>query len=149
MAVAITTNPARNQATQRRRQPMASRMPPPSSMRIASTLAASPIGMPMRLKYAEVVAKCVIFQMPETMNSAERSRRPTNTLISRLCLRVDEDESDAAVRLAAVFPGVVGRLLHQHVARAQVHFAIGEKHVDLAFDHHRVIDAARAVHLAL
>src|ERR1043165_1781671 len=87
--------------------------------------------------------------MPETTKSAEMSSRPTRMSIDRLCLRVDEDESDAAVLHAAVLPGVVGGLLHQHVARAQANLAAGQQHVDLALDHRRIVDTARAVHLAL
>jgi hypothetical protein len=48
--------------------------------------------------------------------------------------------------LAAVHPGMIGPLLHQHIARGEMHLALVEHHVDLAFDDHRVVDAAGLVH---
>src|SRR4029077_14721432 len=56
-------------------------------------------------------------------------------------LRVDEGEGDHARRLAAVDPVVNGAALDQHVARLEVDLAAFlELHVDLARDHHRVVD---------
>src|ERR1041384_6149138 len=60
--------------------------------------------------------------------------------------RIDQDEGDAARLLASVHPGMVGRLLHHHVARLEMHHAVVEQHVDLAGHDHRVVEAARAVH---
>src|SRR6266702_8373416 len=39
-------------------------------------------------------------------------------------LRVHQDEGDPAGLAAAVHPGVVGRLLHDHVARLEMDFAV-------------------------
>src|SRR5512138_820396 len=69
--------------------------------------------------------------------------------LSMLCRKlscVDQHKRDTAATLAAVHPGVVGSLLHQHIARSQMHLALVEDHVDLAFDDDRVVDAARLVH---
>src|SRR3954466_5818644 len=57
-----------------------------------------------------------------------------------------EHERDAAGNRAAVDPIVQRRLLHEHVARAQAHVADVELHVDLAGDHHRVVDGLGAMH---
>ena len=54
-------------------------------------------------------------------------------------------ERDHARRAALVHPVVDGAALHQHVAGLQVHAADVELHVDLAGDHHRVVDRIGAV----
>jgi hypothetical protein len=41
---------------------------------------------------------------------------------------------------------VVGRLLHDHVARLQMHIAVVEHHVDLAGENDRVVETAGAMH---
>src|SRR5258706_5929124 len=61
-------------------------------------------------------------------------------------VRVDQDERDLAWRGAAIDPGVVGRLLDQHVTGLEVDLALVEQHVDLARQHDRVVDALGAVH---
>src|SRR5881394_1813978 len=61
-------------------------------------------------------------------------------------LRRHEHERDAARLGAAVDPVVDRRLLHEHVARAQVHDPLVELQVDLAGDDHGVIDGLRAAH---
>src|SRR5450755_351757 len=60
-------------------------------------------------------------------------------------LRGDERERDHARLFALVHPVVDGAALHQHVAGLQVHAADVELHVDLAGDHHHVIDRIGAV----
>src|SRR5262245_60540860 len=60
--------------------------------------------------------------------------------------RIHQDERDAAGLLAEVHPRVIGRLLHHHVTRLEMHHAVVEQHVDLAGQDDRVVEAARAMH---
>src|SRR5262249_15168704 len=57
---------------------------------------------------------------------------------SRL-LRVHQHKENTTRLLAAIDPGVVGRLLHDHVPRLQMHVAVVEHHVDLAGENDRVV----------
>ena len=57
----------------------------------------------------------------------------------------DEREGDHARRAARVHPVVDGAALHQHVAGFEMHALAVELHVDLAGDHHRVVDRVGAV----
>src|SRR5262249_19928316 len=70
---------------------------------------------------------------------------PRGNRRSRL-LGVDEDESDAAGFGAAIDPGVIGALLHQHVTGFKMNFRIIEQHVDLAGHDAGVVHGARAMH---
>src|SRR5262249_36268230 len=70
---------------------------------------------------------------------------PRGNRRSRL-LGVDEDESDAAGFGAAIDPGVIGALLHQHVTGFEMNFRIIEQHVDLAGHDDGVVHGARAMH---
>src|SRR2546423_405602 len=56
-----------------------------------------------------------------------------------------QHERDDARLGAAIDPVVHRCLLHQHVAGAQMYHRIVELHVDLARDHHRVVDGLGAV----
>src|SRR5262249_7498296 len=47
-------------------------------------------------------------------------------------LGIDQDEGDAAGLGSAVDPGMVGPLLHHHVADLEMHFGVVEQHIDLA-----------------
>jgi hypothetical protein len=52
--------------------------------------------------------------------------------IEHSILRVQQDKGDAARRVSAVHPGVVGATLNEYVACLQVNFRIVEEHVDLS-----------------
>src|SRR5271154_7071547 len=60
-------------------------------------------------------------------------------------LGIHQHEDDAARLLAAIDPGVVGRLLHDDVARFEVYGLVVEHHVDLAGHDDGVVDRAGAV----
>src|ERR1043166_6982314 len=60
--------------------------------------------------------------------------------------RIHQHEQDAARLLAAVDPGMVGRLLHHGVARLEMNAGLVEHHVDLARNHDGIIERAAAVH---
>src|SRR5258708_5901669 len=60
-------------------------------------------------------------------------------------LRRHEDESDDAGLGAHVHPVVQRRLLHERIAGAQLDHRIVEMHLDLARDHHSVVDGLGAV----
>src|SRR5262249_33829154 len=70
---------------------------------------------------------------------------PCSNRCSRL-LRVDEDESDAAGFGAAIDPGVISALLHQHVTGLEMNFRVVEQHIDLTGHHDGIVHRARAVH---
>src|SRR6476660_2353965 len=106
----------------------------------------------------------IAFMMPATRNRMPirilPTRRPFFVMVMPpllhwvfgLCRKlscVDQYKSDAAGPRAAVDPGVVGSLLNQHVARREMHLAVVEDHVDLAFHDHSVVDAARPVHTGM
>src|SRR3954469_14134015 len=74
-----------------------------------------------------------------------RDYGPRASLFSRF-LGVDQDEGDAAGLGAAVDPGMVGALLHQHVAGLEMNLVIVEQHVDLARHYDGVVDGASAMH---
>src|SRR5438309_5872056 len=71
--------------------------------------------------------------------------RPLGSRCSRL-FRINEHEGDAAGLGPAIDPGVIGALLHEHIAGLEVNFRIVEQHVDLAGHYNGVVHCARAVH---
>src|SRR5207247_4384380 len=60
-------------------------------------------------------------------------------------LRSHEHESDYARLGPAVHPVVNGAALHEHIARAQMNHRAVELHVDLAREHHRVVERLGAM----
>src|SRR5215467_4136687 len=71
---------------------------------------------------------------------------PANTGTPSRLLRVHQHKENTTRLLAAIDPGVVGRLLHDHVARLQMHVTVVEHHVDLAREDDRVVETAGAMH---
>src|SRR5437763_6770935 len=71
---------------------------------------------------------------------------PLRRGLCRNLFRVDEHEGDAARDRATIHPRVMGALLHQHIARREMHLTFVEQHVDLTFENDGVVDAARAMH---
>ena len=71
---------------------------------------------------------------------------PANTGTPSRLLRVHQHKENTTRLLAAIDPGVVGRLLYDHVARLQTHVAVIEHHVDLAGENDRVVETAGAMH---
>src|SRR5580704_9127036 len=81
---------------------------------------------------------------PPARDQARALRLPA-LLPGRGSLAVDEDEGDAAGLLAVINPGVIGGLLHQHVASLHMDLAVVEQHVDLAVEHDCVIHGPSTV----
>src|SRR5215470_5377615 len=82
---------------------------------------------------------------PLGAGGASRDYGPRGRRRSRL-LRVDEHEGDTAGLGPAIDPGVIGALLHQHIARLEMNLRVVEQHVDLAGHHYSVVHGARAMH---
>src|SRR6267378_501395 len=61
-------------------------------------------------------------------------------------LGVHEHKQDPARLCAAIDPGMVRRLLHDHVALLEMYVAVIEHHVDLAGQDDGVIETACAMH---
>src|SRR5271170_8218185 len=88
---------------------------------------ASDAGPPHRGEHCEVAGAGV-----KQMGAA--SAAPTRPIANQLSgfLRIHKHESDAARLLAVVEPGVIDRLLDDHIARLEMDRAGIEHHVDLA-----------------
>src|SRR5207253_1461607 len=75
-----------------------------------------------------------------------RLLRPSTLLGRRKWLRVDEYHGDDARLVAAHAPGVVGAALDEDVAGLEQRLPLVDDGVDLALQHHDVVDGAGLVH---
>src|SRR5712692_2872668 len=81
--------------------------------------------------------------MQERRKSLSQRTQRLSVVLHRL--RRDQHERDDAGARAAIDPVVQRALLHQRIARAQVDHCAVELHVDLARNHHRIVDRLGAM----
>src|SRR5215813_2022434 len=90
--------------------------------------------------------------LPEQVRVAAANRRPLAILpissanSSAWLLGVHQYEQNSAWTYAVVHPGMVRRLLHDHVALLEMHAGIVKHHIDLSGEDYHVVEATCAMH---